>query len=379
MYLWNIGAIEVPYDIKKIFSLDGKFLISPTLGQDYFFEMSGESMYYALVDIEKTHGLDMSVYKKRIIDAVLERIHYCNGKLYHNNLTGSGLDTQLRSSSSAIRILIEAIKDGFDNYVTLSNLINYHFQFLFQWSNGIWFCHDTSEYYGRGPKSHIKTRILKKTPNNTLTLNTHFDSLSTLLLLTQYKNRLDLNFSIDQYIYYAFNSMRFLLSSTHSKSHINVYLQKIDCKLLNYNIVRNNLFSKVYERIIHPVLFKIFSPTIFFNNGFIGRDFAVLNRHLDYHIVNLVDIARVLCLLKDYEYWVNYYDVYNSYIHVLEEGVNLGKQVPNFNKYILRGELNIAWICELSTLLLPLNIKNPYCIDHYKYPQYNPFIQKHGR
>ena len=47
-----IGYIELLEQFESIFSKDG-YLISPTLGDNFCFEISGESIYYALCDIEK--------------------------------------------------------------------------------------------------------------------------------------------------------------------------------------------------------------------------------------------------------------------------------------------------------------------------------------
>ena len=51
MYIWNIGLINVPEDLNRIISTDGRFLISPTVSSDHYFEMAGEAMYYALKQI----------------------------------------------------------------------------------------------------------------------------------------------------------------------------------------------------------------------------------------------------------------------------------------------------------------------------------------
>lgn len=374
MYLWNIGLINVPNDIDKIFSTDGKFLVSPTLEEDFYFEMSGESMYYALKDLEKNRGIDLSAYKKRISNAVLNRIELCEGKLFHNSLSGKSYDTQLRSSSSAIRILLEAIKDGFDDYYTLSNIINYHYSFYFKWSQGIWFCHDTSEYYGKGPKTHLNIKVFNKDYKNTLTLNTHFDSLSTLLLIEPYIDYLNLSFSIKDYIESALISIQYLIDYNKHHTLINKWLQQLDSKLLNKYIYNDSKSAKLYERIIHPLLFKVVSPTIFFDYGFISRDLAVLNRHIDYHIVNMIDIARVLCLLKKRKDYAGCKNLYDAYFNILMKGLQIGSTIHKYNEYVYRDDLSIAWLCELYALASKLQVDFPYNVEGYSYPKYNPFI-----
>ena len=53
MCLLLIGDIYFPEEFEQIFTLDGKFLITRSLGSDWCFEMSGESMFYALCEMEK--------------------------------------------------------------------------------------------------------------------------------------------------------------------------------------------------------------------------------------------------------------------------------------------------------------------------------------
>lgn len=375
MYIWNIGLINIPEDLNRIISTDGRFLISPTVSSDHYFEMAGEAMYYALSDLELTESYSCQEYKKKIVECLISRVEFCDGYLYHDSLSSNDKDTQLRSSSSAIRILIESSKDGFNVYDIISKLANSHFKYYFEWKEGIWFCHDSSEYENKGPKTHLRSTVLKKQRNNTLTLNTHFDSLSTLLLLKKIENKITLNFSIDECIDKAINSLCALSKVDSKHSLVNKYLQKIDQKILNHNILNSGILSKVYERIAHPVLFKLLSPTFFFDYGFIARDMAVMNRHLDYHIVNMVDIARVLCLLKHSIKGSYHSDLICCYSVILKRGLSLFESVPNYNAYIYTGDMNIAWMGELAVLLDYLSIEYPFKVDSFNFPHYNPFTR----
>lgn len=374
MYICNVGNINVPDEIDKIFSSDGKFLISPTLDKDYFFEMSGEAMYYAIKHIENASGGNLYAYKKRIVDAIVSRMNSCDGILVHKGLSEKENDTQLRAMNAAIRVMIVSIADGFEVKNYISQLANYHFQFYLQWMKGIWFCHDTSEYNMQEPVTYLKTKVLKTSKENTLTLNTHFDSLSTLMLLEQYDEMLDLSFSINTLLTDALISLTQLLKIDQNHSRINDKLQALDCKILRRNLKTQDRFSLLYERLIHPLIFKFFSPTIFFKYGFIARDMAILDRHLDYHIVNMVDISRFLCMLKKTSIINGYQELFESFKLLLTKAVNIVDSVPEYRNKVIDNDLSIAWLCELSLLLDKLAITNPYQIQGYDYSRYNPFI-----
>ena len=113
MCLSLIGDICFPEEFKQIFTLDGKFLITRSLGSDWCFEMSGESMFYALCEIEKSQKESLFDYKLSIIEAIDRRIIWGNGKLLHRSFTGD-YDIQFRSTNSALRTLLYACEDGFD-------------------------------------------------------------------------------------------------------------------------------------------------------------------------------------------------------------------------------------------------------------------------
>lgn len=371
MYLWNIGLINIPDEIDRIFSDDGKYLVSPTLQGNHFFEMSGESMYYALKDIEIKTGQNTIEQRERIVYSIKKRIIACGGYLYHESLSSGIADTQLRSTSSAIRILIEGLIDGFDVKEDLVNLANYHFKFFFNWKDGIWFCHDTSEWKKRGPKTHIKSRRMKKDFQNTLTLNTHFDSLSTLLLLRRECPSLNFEFSIDEYITKGNKCIISLFEADDSHNKLNIILQNLDNIILRKAIASKMFPFRIYERIIHPLLFKLFSPTVFFNYGFISRDLAVMNRHLDYMIVNMVDITRYSILAKSTG--VELKIISQKLLEKIKQGVKFIDNTKEYQSFLYSKELSIAWLCELSVLLDTLSLGYSFNVESYHYPKYSPF------
>jgi hypothetical protein len=120
--------------------------------------------------------------KEKIVLALQARKNDGNGVFFHKSFKDEN-DTQLRSTSAVIRTLLEAKKDGFDVVNDIIDVVTHHFSYYFEWNEGIWLCHDTSELEGEVPFSHLKTRAYEKSKRNTVTLNTHLDSLTTLLMV----------------------------------------------------------------------------------------------------------------------------------------------------------------------------------------------------
>lgn len=356
-----IGDILFPEDFDKIFTSDGKYLITKCLGDDYCFEMSGESMYYALQELEEKGAISVRDYKSKIVNAIAERISWGNGILLHKSFTG-GYDIQFRSTNSALRTLLAASEDGYAVDEDIKKIANSQFKYFFYWKRGIWFCHDSSELDGKIPFSHVRTRSVGKDSRNTLTLNTHLDSINTLLLLKKYHKEYLLDFDLDDLLEKGLQSINQLCELKSSIPLVENFLQKIDAFFLDAyikKIVKNNGFvNTLYERIIHPILFKILFPTIFFNNGFIARDLSVMNRHLDYLIVNIVDFSRVISLYKvlveekllkedllDMDYLSD----------KLDRAIALVETDKSFLHFIRSTEIQSAWYAEMYFTVANLN------------------------
>lgn len=371
-----IGDITLPDNIYDTFSSDG-YLITKTGGDDCYFEMSGESLYYALKDIERKYNENMGDYKSLVINAVKKRIEYCGGLLLHNSLAGNGeSDTQLRASNSAIRTLLMAKYDGYPVDDIIKVLLDYHFKYYFIWKKGYWFCHDVSEKSGIKPRTHLKTKVLGKERRNTLTLNTHLDSLSTLLLVKKFYPNIDLSFSIDEYINKGVESLNQLLGVKPSR--FNSFFQAVDnsvVKKINFNDLSRK--DRFWTRLIHPFLFKLCMPTIFFNNGFIARDLAVLNIHMDYHVVNVVDFARFINLYNEtsFERRIDIADLLGK----LDKAVSLIENSKNIKSYYESNEMADAWYAEMYFALA--NIDNKYLMKARElsakniYNTYSPFFK----
>lgn len=345
-----IGEIDLEEEYTNIFSKNHFFLITNVISETSFFEMTGESMYYALNGYEKEFGVNQKHKKQQIVDAIIARKGFCGGVFYHNSFKG-GKDTQLRSTSAVIRTLLAAENDGFYFEKDLNEVIEHHYSYYFNWGEGIWFCHDTSEKDGKTPISHLKTKVWGKEKRNTVTLNTHLDSLTTLLLLLKEKPSYQ-----EGYISIARKglvSVNNVLKSRNNKGAFNSLLQKIDNYLfMKYlkNLDYETLFWRLYQKMAHPVLFKLLSPTLFFKNGYIGRDLSVANIHVDYLLVNITDFLRLLVVYESLSLElkqkmtvkINKKDL----LEIVEKAMKFIHTNNDFKSYLEKNDLQKAWYAE---------------------------------
>lgn len=370
-----IGQIDIAAEFDKIFDTTRKFLITPIVGSNHYFELSGESMYNCLLEEENLYKIDNSIKKKSIINALLERRKECNGFYTHTALHGNTDDTQLRSTSAVIRTMLLGYRDGIIEKNIIEDVVHKHFKYFLNWNEGIWFCHDTSEYNNSGPKSHLKMSYLYKDGRNTVTLNTHFDSMTTLGLVLKECVLTDDNFYVDLYSK-GLSAINYILLHEKSIDFVDNFLQGVDNLFVKRAFKKNhNIIDKLYSRIFHPFCFKILKPTIFFKNGFIGRDLAVMNIHVDYLIVNIVDILR---FLKGYYSIKSEYDNFkleeNELFYRIHSAVRLVQENNFIIDYIHSNDLQKVWYVEMLYLYQNYNVK--YLDEFKKYERQNMYVYK---
>lgn len=369
-----IGRIDIDTEFDRIFDINKKFLITPSLGSNHYFEMSGESMYNCLLNEEIINNKDYGHLKKEIINALLNRRNACNGFYLHKSLKGNDTDTQLRSTSSIIRTLLLGYRDNLIDRSIIEDVIYKHFQYYLDWGEGVWFCHDTSEYNNSGPKTHIKVDYLSKDSRNTVTLNTHFDSMTTLGIVLN-ENIIEDNEDLINLYNRGLKSINKVLEKEKQTDKIDSLFQKIDKIYVNKLFNSNRTYiDKLYSRILHPIMFKILKPTLFFKNGFIGRDLAVMNIHVDYLLVNIVDILR---FLKSYNHIGKKTSniLKQDLINIVHNAVDLVHNAKGILNYIQSDDLQKAWYVEM--LYLYQDYSDKYIDAFLIYKKENLYNYKH--
>lgn len=363
----QIGKINININFNKIFDKNFRFLISNLFSDSHYFEMTGESMYYALLEQEEKFSVNNNEKKKKIAKAIIERKKYCGGILHHESFNGEK-DTQLRSTSAAIRTLLVAEKDGFIYEKELLEIVDHHFSYYFNWGEAVWFCHDTSEKEGVTPKSHLKTSYWKKEKRNTLTLNTHLDSLTTLLLfIEQYPNQKEKYKGLLSKSILAVNK---IIKTKNKSNYFNSFLQKIDDRIFNVYLKKISNPRKswiLYQKIVHPLFFKVLSPTMFFKNGYIGRDMSVANIHVDYFLVNITDFLRLLSVYNSIESKLDTAKLNTSSIlEILEKSFSLLEINENIKAYAKSTDLGKAWYAEAHYLYSFYSKKHEMVVNEIK-------------
>lgn len=345
MLLNNIGEIDIYHNQDLIFSNDGNnYLITHWLNTNHYFELNGESAYYACYN-DKDNLVN---FQDRIVDAIVRRM--ADGKgLIHKGFKGK-YDIQLRSMSSAIRVLLDRRSDS-NTSDCISRLANLHYKFYVETMTGFWFCHDSSEYFQDFPKSHLKIRrFCSKDKYSTFTLNTHVDSLTTLLLLEKYKIRTD--FDKKHYVQMGIKSLNFYLSlCLKKKTFVANSVEFIDSFFINKYASAKGPSNLL--RIWNTLMFKCILPTPQFKNGFMARDLSVCNSHYDYHCTNIVDLLRLSYV---YDNMINQmHDLKeqlnkNQLLQAVENGISFVESNPSMKNYVINDDLRFIWYSEMHYL-----------------------------
>ena len=373
-YLVNSGRIVFPEDFSRIFSSDGKYLISRFYGGDYYFEMSGESMYCAIKGLEADGGGDYSEYRRKIVQAITDRMKVCNGILYHTSLVPGKTDTQLRATNSAIRVLIQAHLDGYNVHNELERLLEHHFQYYMEWGGGVWFCHDQSEYEKHIRRCQLQSKAWNKETYNTLTLNTHLDSLNTLMILYKHKGELHINDQehYDELLKRGTVALNALVSKKTSGPLISClqYIDKWFCLLNKQKNPVVHFFVRAFDRFVHPLFFKKLTPVFFFNYGYVARDLAVKSRHIDYLPANIADLLRFYSLVQNSPI-VNDTISLQKIHTIIDKAVGLLFKLDTF----YQSENDIAWKCEIKYLSgkLKFDYSFPKTWDAFTYSNFTVF------
>lgn len=213
-------------------------------------------------------------------------------------------EVHLRFTSSALRLLLlidnsQELHHGLDK----NELLLKHLEYSELLDEGRWFFHDSIEpSCASYPQAHINNKCLGSSLGNMMILNTHLDTMTTLLMY-QYSCH---DKAIDAYITDSIKALDFYIESA-SKLPLafekidgiirNNYLKLFGNKKLVSKIIRGGL-SVLYYRKIRLLFKKVYNVALF-SDGYIERDLCLGGPSFDYHVVNIWDLARVLTWLNN--------------------------------------------------------------------------------
>lgn len=208
---------------------------------------------------------------------------------------------------------------------------------------GLWFYHDSLEICDRTisdyPMKTLKTRIFGKSTHNTLTLNTHIDTLITLfdvkktLNTTKFDREIEDGIAALDYVL-KYNNFEFFLYP----------VAILQFMFFRYDSDRLYFILKQIAVITKKIL-----PSFTLPNGYVERELALKNFAFNYHVFNIWDF----CKLERY---------YSSkrIKQIIENGFNFIFNTPYIDFYIKRKIPGGIVICESILIHLSVNEISDY-------------------
>lgn len=276
-------------------------------------ELDIYALYLGLRALECREDCDYSDLRAQIVKGVLARREICDGFWYHSHWPGSHVGSGLRSTSAAIRLLVEAHFDGLiDDEDQIVSSLHKHLSFGERLDDGsLWFYHDSFESSVRSsvsPFKSFKNRVWGSSEGNTLILNSHIDTLRTILHVLTWVDALR---DADRRSFTAK-----LYSGLAALQHVLVPRNGPACSLFQCtdSFVRRQIFNsydqassavgKVWVKLwrqyysrLRPHL-KARFPSFQFKDGYLERDISLSGMAFRYHVVNTWDLARLALQLE---------------------------------------------------------------------------------
>jgi hypothetical protein len=356
--LGSCSIISFPEDIEQFF--DGERLVDIRNG--HLMEMDALPLFI-LAKQQQNKPL-----QQRIIAALLYNLTSSGGDLWRCGVWGHE-EVHLRFSSVALRLMIlnseqfapELLLTCLDNHIAHKELC----------LGGSWFYHDSIETYKQSFYSPWQGQpFMDASVNNMLILNTHLDTLTTLLIAKQHNIKL---VQLEQYIDEGLHALVNYFEHTQVVGGLFAWVDKKFRNIMLMTYGRANLLCKgvgftvtrlYYRRVRMWLKAKIHVRA--FNDGFLERDVRLAGPNLDYHIVNIWDMARLLL-------WLSYTGKGNQKVNCyLQETIKLGME------YCLRTGLYQSFMVRLSqskgvgnelleaiAIMVYLGAREPWLVDLY--------------
>jgi hypothetical protein len=268
-----------------------------------------------LVDLRNGHNMEMdalpllflaqdakdTALSQRVIQAIKANLEASGGSLWCCGVWGHN-ETHCRFSSVALRLMLlntYAFEPELIEKCLLAHLAHSEPAF-----GGTWFFHDSIETYKQAYyKPWTGQPCADASANNMLILNTHLDTLITLLIAKQQQ------FSGPQIEIFIEEGLTALEGYVAATSVVMGIKAKIDAlarnrmlrSLGNTDIVSRGsvyLLDKFYYRRLRYQA-KQQSNVRAFSDGFLERDIRLTGPSLEYHVVNLWDMSRLLLALSN--------------------------------------------------------------------------------
>lgn len=300
----------LPRDLPSL--LHKGILVDPRNG--WPMEMDAYSAYLALKAIEKGTGEDLATERKILCDAILRRMGQCNGFWSHGAWTGSDREIHMRFTAAAIRLLLEAWEDGLvEDRTVIIGALKKHLAYCEALERGTWFLHDSLEQVSTGvpyPRRRSINQAFGSSTANNLALNTHLDTISTVINVLHRFPLLDAEQDyFSAAVVSGMAALEFVLDAppplswrlfSPCDSAIRSFLFRSSGSRGGLAKLTNKICGLIYKAYF-PLRQRIRSrlPFFLFSDGYIERDIALSGTSFEYHLVNVYDLARLLLQIEE--------------------------------------------------------------------------------
>ncbi len=299
----SFRSVRLPQDFETLFT--GDVLVDPRNGTPM--EMDGYSSYLALTAIEHRTGRDQRARKLRLVEAVLRRLDETQPPFWHGGWVRHPEEVHLRFTAAAVRLLGEATQHGLlGDGDALSRALRYQLTFSDELSRGRWFLHDSFETPGGSAAFPFRRTCVPTwgaSDGNNLVLNTHIDTLSTILavapLLPEDQRAwltgvLDSGLrALDLVLRAPLPPRWFRVLDTTVRRSV---FTSADWRVRGSYRLRSTFVRRYFRwRARRRARF----PTFMMGDGYLERDIRLEGTAFQYHLVNISDLARLVGQLRD--------------------------------------------------------------------------------
>ncbi|GHF80982.1 hypothetical protein [Thalassotalea marina] len=290
-------------------------------------------------------------------------------------------EIHLRFTSTALRTLLLACNytPNLKSDVCIKEALEQHISYKEENENYVWFLHDSleSDQFSFYPHWHGED-FLGFAKHNRLILNTHIDTLITLLMFRHYGELCD---SQHMLVDKALKTLGEFINETN---RITGFLSKVDrifrgllSRLSGRKALLARVASALIERIYYQRVryhFKKKHHALIFDDGYIERDLRLSGQSIEYHIVNIWDISRLLLWLNIEQKGTN--QLTSSLTSIAKRGLKYCLKSRSYTNFIQRKSSGTGVaneILESIVILFCLGESEDWMRELYmQYRQYAP-------
>jgi hypothetical protein len=301
---------SIPDDLPALYR-DG-VLVDPRNGTPM--EMDAYSVYLALKALERTRGYNLYAEKLAIAKTMLGRMRTCASVWSHGAWSGSPEEIHMRFTAASVRLLVEALHDGLvDGPDIVAWALKRHLGYSEPLTTGLWYLHDSFEVrdarlpHPQKPKANA---AWGSGPADCLVLNTHVDTLSTILDVLRrvdlrdedrefFAGQLRQGLAALDMVLRPNDSRRWRTFASFDSAMRSLLFGTFGGSRRPFRDIRHRAAKAVRRAIVDgyfPLRRDIRGamPGFVYGDGYLERDISLKGRGFEYHVVNAFDLIRLV-------------------------------------------------------------------------------------